>query len=168
MIVVADTGPINYLVSIRQIDVLQTLYGRVLIPASVRDELTKDAAPDLVRQWIAKPPGWLEIRTPTMIPDAELQRVRIGFGERDAILLAQESGTDELIVDDRRGRREAERRNIHAIGTLGVLRLAAQRGLLNLKDALTRLRTTNFYIAQELFDRLIAEAERYPGQVNRS
>jgi hypothetical protein len=31
---------------------------------------------------------------------------------------------------------------------------------LNLKDALTSLRATNFYVAQELFDRLIAEAEQ--------
>ena len=39
-------------------------------------EPQKDAAPKLVRQWIARPPEWLEIRTPTTAP-----------GERDAILL---------------------------------------------------------------------------------
>ncbi|HZL56724.1 MAG TPA: DUF3368 domain-containing protein [Bryobacteraceae bacterium] len=160
MIVVADTGPINYLIAIAQIEVLPTLYGRILVPDSVRDELRKDAAPKIVRQWIAKPPEWLEIRTPTMAPDAELLRVRIGSGERDAILLAEESGADQLIVDDLRGRREAERRQLHAIGTVGVLRAAAKRRLLSLKDALTRLRATNFYIDQELFDRLIAEAEQ--------
>jgi len=159
MIVVADTGPINYLIVIGQIVVVPKLYRRILIPDSVRDELQKDAAPGVVRQWIAKPPEWLEIRTPIRIPDAELLRARIGPGERDAILLAEETGADELIVDDLRGRREAERRRLHAIGTLGVLRLGAKRQYLSLKDALTSLRATNFYIDQELFDRLLAEAE---------
>ena len=93
-------------------------------------------------------------------PDAELLRVRIGPGERDAILLFEEIDGDQMIIDDLRGRKEAERRGIHAIGTLGVLRIAAKPRLLNLKDALTSLRATNFYIDQELFDRLIAEAEQ--------
>jgi predicted nucleic acid-binding protein len=126
----------------------------------VHDELQRDAAPKLVRQWIVKPPEWLEIRTPTTIPDAELMRVRIGPGERDAILLFEEIDADQLIIDDLRGRKEAERRGIHAIGMLGVLQIAAKRRLLNLKDALTSLRATNFYIDQELFDRLIAEAKQ--------
>jgi predicted nucleic acid-binding protein len=160
MIVVADTGPINYLIAIAQIEVLPRLYGRILVPDSVRDELQKDAAPKAVRQWIAKPPEWLDIRTPTKAPDAELLRIHIGPGERDAILLSEESDAGELIIDDLRGRREAERRGLHAIGTLGVVRLAARRRFLNLKDVLIRLRATNFYIDQKLFDQLIAEAEQ--------
>jgi predicted nucleic acid-binding protein len=160
MIVVADTSPINYLVSINQIDVLPKLYGAVIIPQTVRDELSTDRAPEIVRRWIAAPPAWLQVRMPTMEPDAELIAAELDAGEFDAILLAQELSASELILDDMDGRKEAERRHIHAIGTLGVLRLAAKRRLLNLKDALTRLRATNFYIAQELFDRLIAEAEQ--------
>ena len=50
----------------------------------------------------------------------------LGKGERDAILLAQELDADELIIDDMRGRREAQRRQIHLTGTLGVLRIAAE------------------------------------------
>jgi predicted nucleic acid-binding protein len=78
MIVVADTGPINYFIAS---ELLPRLYVRILIPDSVRDELQKDAAPKLVRQWIAKPPEW--IRTPITAPNAELLRIRIGSGERD-------------------------------------------------------------------------------------
>ena len=160
MIVVADTSPINYLVSIDEIGVLPALYGRVIIPQAVRDELSRDRAPEAVRRWIASPPAWLEIRRPSLEPDAELIAAELDAGEFDAILLAQELGASELILDNMDGRKEAERRHIHAIGTLGVLRLAAKERYLNLKDALTRLRATNFYIAQELFDRLIAEAEQ--------
>ena len=109
-IVVADTGPINYLIWIGQIDVLPKLYTTVLIPEAVRDELRKPGAPEFVRRWIEAQPEWLEVREPIRAPDIELMRVRIGPGERDAILLAEESGAEVLVVDDQRGRKEAERR----------------------------------------------------------
>jgi predicted nucleic acid-binding protein len=120
MIVVADTSPINYLIGINEIAVLPKLYGAVIIPPAVRDELSADRAPEIVRRWIASPPAWLEIRKPTMDPDAELLAADLDAGELDAILLAQELAASELILDDMDGRKEAERRHIHAIGTLGL------------------------------------------------
>jgi predicted nucleic acid-binding protein len=93
-------------------------------------------------------------------PDAELLRIRIGRGERDAILLAQETGADDILLDDQVGRREAERRKLHTVGTLGVLRAASRAGLLNLNEALARLVDTNFYISQQLIDRLLADEEQ--------
>jgi hypothetical protein len=54
-------------------------------------------------------------------------------GERDAIILARKLKADQLIVADRQGRREAEKRGILVIGTLGVMREAATLGLLDLK-----------------------------------
>jgi predicted nucleic acid-binding protein len=158
MIVVADTGPINYLILIGHIDILPRLYSNILIPSVVRDELLRAGASDTVRQWIESPPGWLDIRRPTTEPDAELIAADLDAGEFDAILLAQEMGADEIILDDQIGRREAERRKLHTVGTLGVLRDAAKEGLLDLRQALTRLRSTNFYITEELIDRLLAEA----------
>ncbi len=51
MIIIADTSPINYLVLIGEIDLLEALYGRVLIPPSVKEELTRLASPQAVRLW---------------------------------------------------------------------------------------------------------------------
>jgi predicted nucleic acid-binding protein len=45
MIVVADTTPINYLILIEEIDVLPKLYGRVMIPRAVNEELMRSRAP---------------------------------------------------------------------------------------------------------------------------
>jgi hypothetical protein len=101
-----------------------------------------------VRSWIARPPTWLEIRVPGQKPGAELMKADLDEGERDAILLAQELDADELIIDDMRGRQEAQRRHLHFIGTLGVLRTAGRRGLLDFKAAVDLLQRTNFYIAQ--------------------
>jgi predicted nucleic acid-binding protein len=89
------------------------------------------------------PNGWRSGK-PAFLPDAELLRIRIGRGERDAIPLAQETGADDIILDDQLGRREAQRRKLHAVGTLGVLRAASKEGFLNLREALARLAGTNF------------------------
>jgi predicted nucleic acid-binding protein len=140
MIVIADTGPVNYLILIGEIEVLPKLYGRILVPPAVCTELKRLHAPDPVRLWIAKPPPWLETRAPRQAPDAELLKARLDAGERDAILLAQELGADSLIIDERRGRREAERRHLHFTGTLGVLRTATKEGLLDFKSAVDRSR----------------------------
>jgi predicted nucleic acid-binding protein len=157
MIVIADTSPVNYLVRIGSADVLPQLYGRVLVPPSVCGELQHHRAPEAVRAWIAAPPTWLEIVAPKQAPDAAL--IDLDPGERDAILLAQEVGADEVIMDDLDGRREAERRHLPVTGTVGVLRAAAELGLIDLREALARLRSTNFYITQEMLDRLIGGEE---------
>ena len=39
MIIVADTSPLNYLVVIREIDLLPSLFGQVIIPPAVWAEL---------------------------------------------------------------------------------------------------------------------------------
>ena len=70
MIVVADAGPMQYLVRIAAIDVLAPLYQRVLVPQSVARELQQNKAPAAVRAWIAQVPSWCEIRPD---PDADLR-----------------------------------------------------------------------------------------------
>jgi hypothetical protein len=39
MIVVADTSPLNYLILIEQVKILEALYGQVIVPPAVQDEL---------------------------------------------------------------------------------------------------------------------------------
>ena len=113
-----------------------------------------------MRRWIADPPVWLEILPPTQSPDSALLEAELDAGECDAILLAVELAADQVIIDDMDGRREAERRHLLVTGTVGVLRAASARGLVNLKEVLDRLRSTNFYISQKLYDQLIAEANQ--------
>jgi predicted nucleic acid-binding protein len=63
MTVVSDTSPLCYLLLIDLIDLLPELYGRVVIPEAVRDELAAPEAPTIVQNWIAQPPDWLEVQT---------------------------------------------------------------------------------------------------------
>jgi predicted nucleic acid-binding protein len=155
MIVVADTSPIDYFILIEEIEILAKMYGKVVIPRAVREELLSPSAPELVRNWTNRPPAWLEVRTPVNAPDDSL--AALDPGERDAILLAGELGADQLIVDDRQGRIEAEKRGIAVLGTLGVMREAANVGLLDLRIALKRLGTTTFYISPDVLSRLLED-----------
>jgi predicted nucleic acid-binding protein len=49
MIVVADASPICYLLLIGHAELLQKLFGQVVIPQAVRDELNAEGAPAIVR-----------------------------------------------------------------------------------------------------------------------
>ena len=90
MIVVADTSPINYLILIGEIEVLTKMYGKVVIPHGVREELLRPSAPEIVRNWMSPMPVWLEVHAPSNAPDASLGD--LDPGERDAIVLASELG----------------------------------------------------------------------------
>jgi len=61
MIVIADTSPLDYLIRIGAVEVLKSLYMRVLVPRAVAEELKEAKAPVAVQSWIARPPEWLEV-----------------------------------------------------------------------------------------------------------
>ena len=148
MIVVADATPLNYLVLIGHPDVLQKLFDHVVIPSAVMEELQRPRTPDTVRNWIASPPAWLQVRSAKNPEVRSLEH--LGAGEREAIWLAEDLQADWLIMDDWDGRQEAVRRNLPVIGTLRVLDEAADRDLIDLPEALKRLQRTTFYLSPEL------------------
>ncbi len=155
MIVVADSSPLNYLVLIGEGDLLHRLYGRVLIPQGVLSELQHPGTPSAVVEWVKRRPAWLEVRQVAVLP--EETRGELDVGEREAIALAEEYRPDVLLLmDEETGRLEARRRNIRTTGTLGVLADAAARGLVDLRAAIDRLRSTNFRAADTLLEWLIA------------
>jgi predicted nucleic acid-binding protein len=68
-LVVADTGPLNYLVLIDAIELLPKLFEKVYTPAAVQAELLDADAPGIVPAWAAQPPPWLEVRQVTSAID---------------------------------------------------------------------------------------------------
>jgi predicted nucleic acid-binding protein len=101
MIVVADTGSLNYLIQIDCDKLLPQIYQRVFVPAAVIQELEDPSASAPVRLWLAHRPRWLEVRLITSPPDASL--ASLDRGEREAIQLAEELHADFLLIDERRG-----------------------------------------------------------------
>jgi predicted nucleic acid-binding protein len=157
MIVVADSGPIHYLVLIGDINVLLPLFDRVLIPEAVHSELNQPATPAVVRQWVTNLPQWAEIHQVQPASEGSLQK--LGPGEQEAILLARQIAAEYLLIDDARGRFLAETQRVRTIGTLGILRSAATNGLLNFRRSFDKLTGTNFRISSSLRKQILEEFE---------
>jgi len=79
-LVVADTSPLFYLLSIDQIGVLPQLFGTVLIPDAVDRELRHPSAPALVRDWAAHLPSWIQVAPIDLLDDTMLQPLGAGSG----------------------------------------------------------------------------------------
>ena len=155
--VVSNTSPLNYLILLDEIDVLPRLYDRVSIPQSVSEELQAAETPEAVRRWILNPPDWLEILSETGSLDSDLAGLHAG--ERDAISLAMHLQADAVLIDERRGRGEAEKRRLKVIGTIGVLAFAHECGLLNLRNAIGRLQQTTFHLSPKLVASVLQKYE---------
>lgn len=164
-LVIADTGPLNYMVLTGDIELLPALFGRVLAPQAVRDELLSPEAPAAaVRAWVTRPPAWLDVRpNPDIRRDDELATPKLDEGERAVIALALAVSADLVLMDDQDGVAFARRRDLIVTGTLGVLDLAARSGLVDLVAAFARLKATTFHYRQGLLDELLAQHRKRSG-----
>jgi predicted nucleic acid-binding protein len=157
MIVVSDTSPLNYLVLIGHVDVLPALFDRVVTPPAVVAELLHPGSPTPVHVWASSLPEWLEVVTPASTDHT----LGLAAGEAEAIAVAQELAASLLLVDERKASSVAARLGIQAVGTLNVLALAAERGLLELSSAIAGLRGTTFREPTALVEELLRrDAER--------
>jgi len=127
MIVVADTSPLHYLIQLGNADLLFLLYQRVLLPSAVVQELRHPSAVASVKAWLMNLPSWVDLPPAVSNPDSSLSF--LDPGEREAIQLAEEHRPSLLLMDEKKGRREAERRRLQVTGTLGVLAAADKKGL---------------------------------------
>lgn len=127
MLVVSDSSPLNFLIRLGCEEVLHALFGRVLIPPTVQEELSRPTTPQVVRDFIASKPAWLEVRSPTSIEHIP----KLDAGEEAAISLAREVKADVLLMDEKAGRQAAAQRGFATIGLLGILDRADERGLID-------------------------------------
>ena len=158
MIVISDTSPINYLILIDVFEILEKLFGRIVIPEAVFTELQHPKTPQPVKDLIANAPSWLEVKQ----ADASLftPSKRIGNGEREAIALAIELNADAVLIDDRDGTQEARKQSLIAVGTVNVLERAAEKGLLDLPEILDRLAQTSFRLPPSEITEAMLERDR--------
>ncbi len=157
MIVVADASPINYLVLIDAVYVLPTLFTQIVIPQAVYLELHHPSAPVSVRRWIAHKPDWLLVQQAVLSADQDLQL--LDEGEREAILVAERVCAKLIILDERAARQIATQRGLRITGTLGVLNVAGQHKLIDIPQAVARLRSTSFRAAPKLYQWLLEQSD---------
>jgi len=151
-IVVSDTTPLNYLISIGEIGILPLLFEKIFVPPAVIEELKYPRAPVAISHWASSLPAWVEIRAPR----TELNQW-IGKGENEAISLALELPGATLLVDDLKAKTEAESRGLVTLGTLAVLDLADGAGLMDFESAVTHLKATSFYLENSVLESMLAK-----------
>lgn len=105
---------------------------------------------------MSQPPEWLQI----MGPATPWERLDLDAGEAAAIALARQLGADSLLMDERKGVAIARGMGLVVERTPTVLAIAAERGLIDLHVAFTRLKATNFRVPPAMLDQLLAEFQR--------
>jgi len=132
--VVADTSPLVALSAAGRLDLLPAIWPAVVVPPAVHSELTirpgEWVAARSIRQSLGREP-WL-----TLSPVVDLRVLplpalpKLGRGEVEVIALAKSMGL-QAMIDDYEARLFAQECGVPVVGTLGVLALARQRGLLS-------------------------------------
>ncbi len=155
MIVVTDTSSVSNFAAIGKLELLQQLYGSVIIPTAVYQELLNSGETDpavLAIQTV----NWIETRSVANITLLQTLQNNLDIGEAEAITLAVELNADRLIVDERRGRNEAIKLGLQVTGILGILLAAKQQGLIPLiQPLLDDLIANGFWIREQLYAELL-------------
>jgi len=151
-VVVSDTSPLHYLILCGAETILPRLFRQVVIPPTVFRELQQPNTPPPVREWARSLPTWIAVQTPKTLNLA----LDVDAGELEAICLAQEIHADAVLMDDRAGRNAAIHCGLAVVGTIGLLEQAAARGLIELPQAMERLRQTNARLDSELIHAALA------------
>jgi uncharacterized protein len=152
-IVVSDTSPIRALHFLKQVTLLEQLFGTVIVPPTVAGELAQPCpqfSPIDVSAFAN-----FEIRAPNNQQLVQ-KYVETIDGEAQAIVLAVELKAT-LLIDEAAGRAAAAAAGVPYMGVLGVLSLAKREGLISeVRPLLDRLRLElRFRIAQNLYDQFL-------------
>jgi predicted nucleic acid-binding protein len=151
--VVSNASPLIALEQIDHLQLLEHLFGTVLIPPAVAHE---------VAPTVALLP-WVEEQEPTQPIGPRILSASLGPGESAAIALALETEARLVILDERPARRLAQTLHLPVIGTLGILLAAKRRQLLvSIRPYLDALVQHNFRIAPNLYDDVLTAAGEHP------
>jgi len=126
--VVSNTTPLSTYLRAEREELLRDLFGVVLIPQGVADEL--DQGKRWFGEWRERVP-WVQIRSIQPSPLLDLLSSELDRGESEAISLAVECKADILLMDEAAGRQKSRELKLEILGSIGVAMVAGRRGLLS-------------------------------------
>ena len=161
MIVVSDTSPIRALAFLQQLAVLDQLFGTVVVPPAVVNELRNPA-----RLATGESPAdlslfpFIEVRTPVNQTRVAELADKLDRGESEAIVLADELDCPAILMDEAAGREVAIREGLVPLGTAGILLRAKRAGFLaEVRPLLDRLTgELGFFLADSLRRHILDQA----------
>ena len=158
---VADTSPVIAFSSVERLDILHSVFGKVIVPSAAHKEMVTDG-----EGWAAAAQAQAELRLGTWMRRADgfqsphLQRLRVhlgGAGEAEAIALAINLSCP-VLLDELAGRRAAMALGVTVIGSLRVLRLAKAAGKISeVAPIVTQMRDAGIYYGDDLLVRFFKE-----------
>lgn len=162
MIIVSDTSPIANLIVVGYVDLLPQLFGDIVIPDVVYQELLANGENHPITQTMMMV-NWLDVQSvkdQSQVIVLERDR-RLDLGEATAIVLAIELQATQLLINERLGRAEAKRQGLKITGILGVLLAAKRQGLIpTVRPILDQLISkANFRISKQLYDETLTLAK---------
>lgn len=147
MILVADSSALIALSICDQLSLLDQLFGQVIVPQAVYDEATQPNKKQAIqlKAYLSGKVRQVDMRQYVFLD---------GFadaGETEAMVLYKQIHADKLLIDDQRGRNVAKINHIETIGSLGVLLVAKQRGLIDqIAPFLHRLTLSDIFLSEQL------------------
>lgn len=159
MIVVADAGPIIHLSLLGHLDLLPALFGKVVVPRRVYQEVVQ-AGQGLPGSSELQAAAWVELDERDLRTGvSRLLLSHLDAGEADALALASEIMADLVLSDDRQARIAAGRLGLRVQGTLGVLLEARRRGRIQiLAPLLSDLRLAGVWLSDALIEQVLRSA----------
>ena len=148
MTIVSNSSPLIALAQIGRL--LEKIHPQIFIPPAVAKE---------IEPTIPMLPGWVSIKPVAQPLGRDVLTAAIWPGETEVLSLGLELRAAQLLLDERPARRFAKQLGVPVIGTVGLLLLAKRRGLLReVRPELDRLLSARFFMNQEFYDLVLAEA----------
>lgn len=142
-VIITDSGCLIGLERIERLGILPALFSEIILPPAVQVEFGSVLP-------------WLNVVPPKDQGMVSTLKMLIDDGEAEAIALAYELQY-RLIIDDLKGRTVARNLGLQITGTIGVLIMAKQQGIIpELRPVIEALQEVSFYLS----DVLKAEALR--------
>lgn len=160
MIVVSDTTPLISLLKINRLDLLKKLFGDVLIPQAVFDELTDDEQFRLEADQIREK-KFIVVKPVNNPESTNILKRATGLdqGESEAIVLTDELKADLLLMDEAKGRNVSAQMGLRIMGTIGILMAAYEEDELSsdeVRECIAGLQHAGRHIGQRHYQMLLS------------
>ncbi len=156
--VVVNSTPLVAFWSIGRLDILRDLFSEITIPPAVREEFL--SAEKEARRETLRKETWIRV-VGLESPNRVAVYAGLDEGEAQVLVLAEEQNASLVLIDERKARRYAERLKLPLSGTLGVLLLAKEEGVIPaISPLLKALQEAGLY----LHDNLVEYALKMAGE----
>lgn len=150
-----NASPLIFLARAGLINFLQLLGPEIVVPEAVAIEIQRRGPTDATVLAIANT-AWLTI-TPTLPIPPQIQAWGLGAGESSVLAWGHAYPGTEIILDDLPARRCAAAFQIPVRGTLGLVLIAKQRGVIPAaRPVLLQLRQSGMFLADKVMNQALA------------